>query len=104
MEGGGHDPAAAAEAAARMLERRVAEEARPECSAESALQLQRAVRDLDEQETAFLSSDSVALLPILARRYCEAYERASAAMHAVQREAGIAQIPVEPRTGITTRG
>jgi hypothetical protein len=99
-----HDPAATAAAAAEMLASRTAdEEGGPECSVESALQLQQVVRALDEAETAFLGTDSVARLPGLARRYAEEYERCSAAMHAVQREACIVQVPVEPRRGVTTR-
>lgn len=100
---GGHLPEDVAERAREMMETRGDEE-RPEASVESSLQLQKQLRDLDGIEQEYLSCDSTALLPGLARRYAEAHERTSTALNAVQREACIEQIPLTPRVGITTRG
>jgi hypothetical protein len=104
MEGGGMLPEDVAGAAREMMETRGEEEARPEASVESALQLREALREVEGTERQFLLCDSVESLPKLARVYAEAHERASAAMAAVQRETGTEEVPVLPRSGITTRG
>jgi hypothetical protein len=99
---GGHLPEDVAERAREAIETRD-EEARPECSVESAVQLRETLREVNGAEAQLLHCDSLDELPQMARIYAEAHERLAASMHAVAREAGVQQIPVEPRRGITTR-
>lgn len=96
----GATPEEMVDSAQRMMEAHM----RPECSVESALQLQRALKDLNLVEGQFLNCDSISELPGLARRYAEAHELSSAAMNAVRREACIEEVPIEPRRGVTTSG
>jgi len=99
------NPEEVAAAARRMLgEMAAADESRPECSIETAVQLREALREVKTQEGAVMDCDSLDRLPFAVRRYVETQERASAALHAASRETGVEQVAVEPRPLVTTRG
>lgn len=100
---GSHFPEDVAESARRMVEAR--DEARPEITPETALQLREALRDVRACETALESCDAIAELPLRARAYAESHERLRAAMGATASEAMIPEVERRPRSlAVTTRG
>lgn len=103
MEGGGATPEEMVESAQRMME--ATEQARPEISTETALQLREALRDVRACEDALEDCEGISELPVRARAYCESHERLRAAMGAASEEAMIPEVGRRPRSlAVTTRG
>ena len=99
----GHRPEEVADAARRMIESQ-GEEPGPTITAQTALQLREALGAVKAAEDVLLACDSIERIPRAAKQYVEAHERANAAYDAAQREAGVPEVPVALREGITTSG
>lgn len=100
---GGMLPDEMAESARKMME--ATDEARPEISTETALQLREALRDVHACESALESEGEIAALPLRARAYVESHDRLRGAMGAAMSEAAVPEVERQPRSRVvTTRG